>query len=195
MAVFRLSQSSHQNFTCQAPIFFFFFQIRDFVKKNFPHFPNRPPETLLDALLTVNPKQKKCISLLYNLLWSTTSEPLNLIMTASENDLSIVFSAQQWSSALNLVHTSSICARHGLIQCKILYRIHYTNAKLARIYPTISNSCNRCNQSPATHCHMFWSCSKLTTFWQNIFDTIGGAYSQVVLTNPISAIFGSPSQY
>ena len=99
---------------------------------------------------------------------------------------------QQWTAALNLVHTSSICARHGLIQCKLMYRIHYTNAKLARIYPTVSDACNRCNQSPANHFHMFWSCPKLTNFWQNIFDTLGGAYGKTIPPNPISAIFGAP---
>ena len=172
---------------------FRFFQTRDFVKKNFPHFPNRPPETLMEALLTVNPKQRKCISVLYNLLRPITLEPLNLTRAAWESDLSIALTDKQWSSALSLVHTSSICARHGLLQCKILHRIHYTNAKLARIYPAVNDACNRCNQSPATHCHMFWSCPKLTTFWQNIFNTISGAYGQTVLPNPISAIFGSPS--
>ena len=94
--------------------------------------------------------------------------------------MSMELTDQQWTAALNLVHTSSICTRHGLIQCKLMYRIHYTNAKLARIYPTVSDACNRCNQSPANHFHMFWSCPKLTNFWQNIFDTLGGAYGKTI---------------
>lgn len=44
---------------------FRFFQIRDFVKKTFPHFPNRPPETLTDSLLATDPNRRKCISVLY----------------------------------------------------------------------------------------------------------------------------------
>ena len=179
-------------FNLPASHLFRFFQIRDFVKKNFPHFPNRPPETLTDTILAVDPKQKKCISVLYNFLRTTVSDSLNLTRTAWENDMSMALTDQQWTSALNLVHSSSICSRHGLIQCKVLHRIHYTNAKLAKIYPTVSEACNRCNQSPATHCHMFWSCPKLKTFWQRIFDTIGSAYGQLIPSNPISAVFGSP---
>ncbi len=118
---------------------FHFFRIRDFVKNNFPHFPNRPPETLIDTLLAVDPKRKKCISVLYNSLCSSTPQPFNLIRSAWENELSMELTDQQWTAALILVHTSSI--RHGLIQCKIMYRIHYTNAKLARIYPTVSDTC------------------------------------------------------
>lgn len=59
-------------------------------QKELSLFPNWPPENLLDALLAVNPKQRKCISVMYNLLWLTTSEPLNLIWSVWENDLSIV---------------------------------------------------------------------------------------------------------
>lgn len=171
---------------------FRFFQIRDFIKKNFPYFPSRPRETLTDTLLAVDPRQKKCISLLYNHLCSATPAPINLIRSTWENDLNIVFTDQQWTSALDLVHSSSICARHALIQCKILHRTHYTNAKLARIYPSVQGSCNRCRQSPATHGHMFWSCPKLAAFWQSIFDTIGSAYNHALSPNPMSAVFGSP---
>lgn len=60
--IFCLSHSSHQTHLPGSHLFCFF-QVRDFVKKNFPHFPNWPPETLLDTLLAVNPKQKKYLSI------------------------------------------------------------------------------------------------------------------------------------
>lgn len=97
---------------------------------------------------------------------------------------------EQWGHAQAMVHSSSICARHGLIQCKILHRVHYTNAKLSKIYPNVKDACNRCNQSPANHTYMFWSCPKLTTFWMNFFDTLSRAYEHTISPNPLSAIFG-----
>lgn len=41
----------------QLPAFhlFRFFQVRHFVQRNYPDFPNLPPETLVDTLLKVNP--------------------------------------------------------------------------------------------------------------------------------------------
>ena len=39
---------------------------------------------------------------------------------------------------------------------------------------------------------MFWACSKLGAFWENIFQTLSQAYGQTILPNPLSAIFGIP---
>ena len=36
----------------------------------------------------------------------------------------------QWEAALDRVHTSSPCARHGLIQLKILLRVHWAKFSL-----------------------------------------------------------------
>lgn len=75
---------------------FLFFQIRDFVKKQFPHFPNRPPKTMTDTLVLTDSNQKKCISVLYNSLRFNTLELLNLIKTAWEDDPSMSLTEQQW---------------------------------------------------------------------------------------------------
>lgn len=115
---------------------------------------------------------------------------LATLKTSWENELNFVLTDLQWDSALRLVHLSSICARHNLIQCKIIHIIHYTNAKLARLFQDINNTCNKCNLAPANHVHMFWSCPKLKIFWDNIFDTINNAYALTIPANPLSAIFG-----
>ena len=112
---------------------FRFFQTRDYVKKQFPHFPNRPPETRLDILLAIDPQRKKCTSVLYNTLAENISRSTSFIETAWEGELNMNVSEEQWGAALTLVHSSSICARHALIQCKILYKVHYTNAKLSNV--------------------------------------------------------------
>lgn len=109
-----------------------------------------------------------------------------------ERDLGSNISDDQWSDVLNLVHTSSICARHGLLQCKVLHRAHFTNAKLAQMFPDRSDACNRCNQSPADHLHMFWTCPRLDTFWSDIFGTIEQAYNTKINPNPMTALFGLP---
>lgn len=56
---------------------FCFFQARDFVKKQFPHSPNQPPETLLDTLLNMDPQRKKCTSVLYNMLDKSISKSIS----------------------------------------------------------------------------------------------------------------------
>lgn len=93
-----------------------------------------------------------------------------------------------------MVHTSSICARHGLLQCKVLYRAHLTNAKLAKNFPKRSDACHRCKQSPANHLHMFWSCPRLTDFWSDVFDTLNNALNIDLDPNPLTVLFGISSR-
>ncbi|XP_058262277.1 uncharacterized protein LOC131363589 [Hemibagrus wyckioides] len=178
--IFSSSPQLSSKYNLPSHHLFRFFQIRDYVKKQFPHFPNRPPENLTESLLTVGTATKRSISVLYGLMWSASSQPPTAVRAAWEDGLNIKFEENEWETALSLVHSSSICTRHSLIQCKVLYKIHYTNARLARIFPILS---------PANHVHMFWSCPKLTSFWTHIFDTLTRAYEHIIVPNPLSAIF------
>lgn len=94
-----------------------------------------------------------------------------------ESELNTDMTDQQWDTALNLVHSSSFYTHHCLIQCKVLHKVHYTNAKLSKIYSTVSDTCNRCKQSPVNHIHMFWSYPTLSSFWESVFDIISKAYT------------------
>lgn len=87
------------------------------------------------------------------------------------------------------MHSSSPCARHGLVQFKVLHRLHFTNSKLAKIYPNISPVCGRCSQSPATTAHMFWLCPKLE-FWKKIFESYKQIYGIPIDPDPLMGIFG-----
>ncbi len=173
---------------------FRFFQVRHFVKKLFPHFPNRPPECPLDHFLTLSAGQKHLISVIYNLISALNEDPTVSLRESWEHDLGISITDDQWGDILNLVHSSSICARHGLLQCKVLYRAHLTNAKLAKKFPDRSDACHRCKQSPANHLHMFWSCPQLTDFWSNVFDTLNNALNIDLDPNPLTVLFGISSR-
>ncbi len=73
---------------------------------------------------------------------------------------------------LDLVHTSSPCARNSAMQLKIVFRAHLTKARLVKIFPNLDPSC-RCKGQPADCKHRFWACPKLSTFWANIFNAYG----------------------
>lgn len=45
--------------------FFRYLQIRYFVQANYPHFPNHPPGSVIDLLLSHNSTQKRSISMIY----------------------------------------------------------------------------------------------------------------------------------
>ena len=70
-------------------------------------------------------------------------------------------------------------------------RTHYTNARLAKIYPSVSDACGRCDFSPANHVHRFWSCAELRSFWSYIFDILSRSYGYISAPNSLSAVFGN----
>ena len=144
-------------------------------------------------MLSLDAGLRKLTSIIYDVIFDFTPTHLDALRATWDQDLGINMTDDQWEEALELVNSSSICARHRVLQCKILHRVHYTNAKLARIYPDRSDACNRCKQSPADYIHMFWSCPKLTTFWSAIFDSFGEVLGVPVDPDPLTALFGITS--
>lgn len=115
---------------------------------------------------------------------------LDFLRAVWGQDLGTDITDDQWDCMVDLVHKSSIRARHCLLQCKILYRSHYTNARLTKIYPDRSDSYNRCKQSPADHIHMLWSCPKLSLFWLELFNILGKVLGSTIDPGPLTALFG-----
>ena len=89
-------------------------------------------------------------------------------------------------------HTSSICARHGSIQCKVVHRTHWTKVRLSKIYDTVDPSCEKCHQTPANHVHVFWSCVSLYNYWMAIFETLSKVTGTLLQPNAKTALFGIP---
>lgn len=97
--------------------------------------------------------------------------------------MGVVLTGEQWRKALEGVHTTSICARHGIVQLKVLHRLHFSNVKLSKMFPDIDSTCDRCGLSPASLAHPFWHCANLYTYWSSIFK-------MVIQPDHVIAIFG-----
>ena len=95
-----------------------------------------------------------------------------------------------WEDALRRVNNSSSCARLNLIQLKVVHRIYFTNFKLSKIYPNVTDSCNRCHMSPAHMTHMFWSCPRLQGYWTTIFKHLSEAWNIEISPCAEMALFG-----
>ena len=91
---------------------------------------------------------------------------------------------------MSRVHSSSICARHGLLQFKIVHRIHWTKLRLSKWFSDVDPLCDRCKCNPASHTHMFWSYPKLDHYWSSIFDTMSGFLGQPMSPCPLIGLFG-----
>ena len=95
-----------------------------------------------------------------------------------------------WAKIVKRVHSSSMCARHSLVQFKVIHRVHLSKAKLAKIYPQINPICDRCNLEDATLIHMFWLCPKVNGYWKAIFETLSTVLTTKIDPNPLTSLFG-----
>lgn len=75
-------------------------------------------------------------------MYTLSANQLVSLRTTWGQELGPPLADEQWEEILSNVHSSFICARHGLIQRKILHRAYFTNAKVATIYPDRADTCN-----------------------------------------------------
>ena len=88
------------------------------------------------------------------------------------------------------VHSSSVCIRHGVLQCKVVHRVHRSKSKLARIFSGVDSRCDRCHLGPACLGHIFWACPVLAQFWIGVFDTLSAVTSSNICPSPLVGLFG-----
>lgn len=194
--VFCSFQQMCEQFHIPKNHFFRYLQIRDFVRKMFPQFPAPPPCSPYDHILEDPLRWKGIVSILYCKILAPLHISLSQIKAWWEEDLEIVISDEDWEAALYRIHKSSVCARHGLLQCKIVHRVHWTKLKLSKHFQDVDPACDRCRFSPASHAHMFWSCTKLRGFWSIIFETLSGFLGKSISPCPLIALFGiTPASY
>ena len=179
----------------RASDFFRYLQMRSFAKTHSAQFPSAPPPTGVDLLLRAESLPRGHVTYFYHLLCPGDESAINKIKASWEGELQTDLSEDFWTEALSAVNSSSSCARLSLIQFKVLHRLHYSKAKLSRIYPDkINDRCDRCLQAPCNLTHMFWLCPKLSNFWQSIFNTISEIIGQEIQLSPHIAIFGTPDE-
>ena len=181
-------------FNLQNSDLFRYFQFRNFARLNTLAFPQIPAASGIDHILPVTQLPKGHISFLYNLLLTATPPALLNIKVRWETELGTTLSDRFWDAALKNINSSSSCARLCLIQFKVLHRMHYSKAKLSRIYPDLTDICDRCSQAPADLTHMFWSCPRLVEYWQSFFNVISEILGVKLDPSPSIAIFGIPEE-
>lgn len=190
--IFSSFETLIENYNLPVSDFFKYLQIRSFAKKTFPPFPHLTPRNQLDLILDLDPYDRKRISTVYKMIQGLKEISWDRTKTAWETDLGEELSEEAWQKSLTRVQTSSLCVRHGLIQFRIVHRLHYSNEKLAKIFPTINPGCPRGNNCPASVGHMFWLCPSLNEYWRQILEVFSYICGQTVDPNFHTAIFGIP---
>lgn len=153
-----------EKFSLPKSHFFRYLQIRHFLRCQLPNFPQTPDVNIVDALLSLQPSHKGLISIIYNKLLGIRQAPLNNIKVAWEQDLNLTLSDDMWDTIFKLVNSTSLCARHCLLQFKVVHRTHISKSKLSHYYPDVDPYCDKCKREEASLIHMFWTCPSLEKY-------------------------------
>ena len=142
-----------QEFSLPAHHFFRYLQVRHFIQNRFTQFPSPPPKSPLDSILETPPEVKGTVSRLYTIIFELEGSSMSIIKENWEKDMDADITEDQWSNIVQKIHSTSICARHSLIQFKIVHRLHMSKVKLSKIFPGVNPIGDRCKQAPATLYH------------------------------------------
>lgn len=170
--------------------FFRYLQIRHFIASSNPKFPDKPLDNIIDELMSFDPTKSKAVTSLIKLITHLDSQSSVIIKQFWEQDLQITMSEAVWADVLKKIHSSSICARHSLIQFKVVHRAHLDKSKLAKIFPQIDPICDRCRSEEATLVHMFWNCPRIQIYWAGICEALSAVLGVHITPNPFMLMFG-----
>lgn len=87
-------------------------------------------------------------------------------------------SDELWATGLDMIKACSVSAKLWLIQVKVAHQLHFWKTKLNRIVPSFSATCDECESGEGTAPgHLYWSCPKLKSFWDDILHLSSDIYS------------------
>lgn len=79
---------------------------------------------------------------------------------------------EQWDNACILAHKCSISASNQETSYKVLTNWYFTPARLHAWYPGTSEVCWRCGAEKGTMMHIWWECSHIRNFWDEVCSRI-----------------------
>ena len=135
---------------------FRYFQTRNFVSKRFPNFPSLPPEHQWETMLPFVPHRRGIISKLYGIILAFSDHSNAKLKCTWERELGIQIHEESWEQAIERIRSTTSCARLGLIQFKVLHRVHFSKSRLSEIYPEVEDKCDKCHGSPCHLSHMLF---------------------------------------
>ena len=137
---------------------FRYFQTRNFVSKCFPNFLSLPPEQQWETTLSFAPHHRGIILKLYDIILAFSNNSSAEFKCTWEEELGMQIREGSWEQAIERIWTTTSCARLGLIQFKVLYKVRFSKSRLSKLYPEVEDKCDKCHGSPCHLSHMFLLC-------------------------------------
>lgn len=87
-----------------------------------------------------------------------------------ETDLGHPISPEDWRTIFALTHKSSISGYTQEKNFKVISRWYRTPDLLHKMYPSVPDTCWRCNSASGSYFHIWWDCPEVFSFWQSVFS-------------------------
>lgn len=190
---FATFAQSRAKYNTPATHFFRYLQIRDYVRKHLTNFETLCRDESMEEINRFDPIKRGAVSHFYQVI-NNKDEVYTLGLKQKwAKELNMEIKDETWDECLKNIHKCSVNVRHILIQFKTLHRLNYSNKKMHSFFSDVSPLCNRCKSSIGNLTHSFWSCSKLSMYWKNIFCFLSGAFGKCWKPDPLVAILGAVS--
>lgn len=194
-SIFSLFSSLSTKYDLPRSHYFRYLKIRHYLSSQFSSFPSLPALSPWEELLKLPIDQKSLTSRIYSSVMSFDKKTAFKIKLAWEEEIGVKLSDEYWAGAMERISSTTSCARLGLIHFKVLYRLHYSKAKLAEIYLSADNRCDRCSHTPANLSYLFFFCPKLQSFWGVFFKILSDILKIKLQLDPLTTIFGVPELF
>lgn len=131
--------------------------------------------------------------MLYDLLQSLNNEGKPRYIGEWERDLQHAFTKTQLDQLYRLMHSSSVDTKMQENSYKVLTRWYRVPFKLAKIYPSTSDTCWRGCGLRGTFLHIWWECPRLRPFWLDVHAQIKSILDVELPDSPLESLLHVPA--
>jgi len=143
-------------------------------------------------MLSFVPHHRGIVSKLYGIILAFSNHSNARLKCTWERELGIQIHEESWEQAIERIQYTTCSARLGLIQFKVLYRVHLPRSRLSELHSEVEDKCDKCHGSPCHLSHMFFFCPDLKGFWVGYFTIMSTVLGVNLQPCPLIAIFGIP---
>ena len=176
--------------------FFCYLQLRTFLKKSWGDQMTLPDLTKVEKIFYNSKGPKHFIRQVYlTIMEEYPKQNIHQSRERWESDLGITIHEDLWSDLCQNSLFATIIARFKLVNYNFLHQLYLTPQKLHRYNPSISNICFRCGIAEDTMIHCTWQCTKVTTFWYDICDTLTKITATPIPLDPGLCLLGNTTNF
>uniref|UniRef100_A0A3P8SZA0 Reverse transcriptase domain-containing protein n=1 Tax=Amphiprion percula TaxID=161767 RepID=A0A3P8SZA0_AMPPE len=173
--------------------FFRYLQLRTFLTKHKEWdkvLEPTPIEESLLKLLTGN-ESKKIIGCFYHTFSDMTFNNTLQIKRRWETEMNADIPEDTWDEICTEAQLVTNSNSWREFKWKVIMRFFRTPAILSKLGPAHSSTCWRnCATQIGNHTHIFWTCTKLKTFWEDVFKALEMIFHQKFTKDPTVALLG-----